>query len=164
MASMNKAKKPSQGRKKIEIKKIEAGKVFSFGHPSADSVIERYIHGRSYLDPVNNDNNPLFIQFNQNFRELEALKQVELEKAKASSGKQVSDCGNQFWWDESIEDMDLQDLEQFRVSLEGLVKNVDIKAEKMIVENSSSLQFLAVGPSGGQDCFPFADQEEFHHC
>ncbi|KAK6925243.1 Transcription factor, MADS-box [Dillenia turbinata] len=202
MASMSKTKKPSQGRRKIEIKKIEvknhqqvtfskrrvglfnkaselcvlcgaeiaiicfsqAGKVFSFGHPSTDSVIERYINGGLYLDPVNNDNNPLFIQFKQKFRELEALKQAEIGKAKGSSGQEVNDCDNQFWWDESIEDMGLQDLEQFMVSLEGLVKNVDLKAEEMILENSSSLQLSGVGPSGGQDCFPCGSVGEFHLC
>ncbi|KAK6942879.1 Transcription factor, MADS-box [Dillenia turbinata] len=207
MDSVNKIKRTSQGRRKIEIKKIElknhqqvtfskrrtglfkkagelcvlcgaeigiivfsqAGKVFTFGHPSIEAIIDRFINGRNHPESTFT-NHILFDQFNQNYTDLEALKQIELEKKKefkTDKGDQPmlgdgSDPDHQFWWDEPIEDMGVEELEQFMLSLEELKKNVDMKADKVMLETSTSQQFPGIScGSSNQDYYPPIIQGEF---
>ncbi|KAK6943735.1 Transcription factor, MADS-box [Dillenia turbinata] len=216
MDSVNKIKRTSQGRRRIEIKKIElrnhqqvtfskrtglikkagelcvlcgaeigiivfsqAGKVFTFGHLSIEAIIDGFINGRNhpestisnhipfdqfnqnytdleapkqielekkkgFINGRNHHNHILFDQFNQNLTNLEALKQIELEKKKefeTEKGDQPmlgdgSASDHQFWWDESIEDMGMKELEQFMLSLQELKKNVDMKADKVMLDTS----------------------------
>ncbi|KAK0579010.1 hypothetical protein LWI29_019653 [Acer saccharum] len=137
----NKEKKQSKGRRKIEINKISkksslnvtfskrrqglfnkacefcvlssakmaiitfspGGKTFTFGHPSADAILNRHLTGNS----------------------------TSVEG---------------FWWDEqSIESLDLEELNQYVESMEVLRKLVALKVDEMEKGSDQSLSdFLAM--------------------
>ncbi|KAI9199187.1 hypothetical protein LWI28_028989 [Acer negundo] len=130
----NKEKKQSKGRRKIEINKISkksslnvtfskrrqglfnkagefcvlsgaeiaiitfspGGKTFTFGHPSADAILNRYLTGNN------------------------------------TSGESSTNLVEGFWWDEqSIESLDLEELNQYVESMEVLRKLVALKVDEM---------------------------------
>ncbi|OVA10079.1 Transcription factor [Macleaya cordata] len=161
-------RKPSMGRQKIEIKRIEkedarqvtfskrraglfkkaselcilcgaetaiivfspAGKSFSFGHQSVETVVDRFLSGspQNYVRPTPlNDSHrgasvrDLNKQYTEVLNQLEAEKKrgVELEKMRKASR-------NQLWWESPINELGLRELEQLRASMEELKKNVAV--------------------------------------
>ncbi|KAL2513499.1 Agamous-like MADS-box protein AGL62 [Forsythia ovata] len=141
-------KKKTQGRKKIEIKKIEkmsnrqvtfskrrvglfkkaselcaqsgaeiaiivhsiGKRVFAFGHPSVDSVINRFEINGSSDDSHEWD-------YSGTYKELVA---AELEADMNNGGG--------FWWDAAVEGLELEELERYMMALEELKENVNTKA------------------------------------
>ncbi|CAI9113016.1 OLC1v1013537C1 [Oldenlandia corymbosa var. corymbosa] len=114
------------------------GKAFSFGHPSVQSTIEKYLHSE------NNPSSSSAILKTMNFteriieanrksrlhqmcKELSQLEKLledekklrnELEKARnEDKGKQ--------WWKAPIDELDLEQLSIYAKALEGLKKDVD---------------------------------------
>ncbi|OVA10080.1 Transcription factor [Macleaya cordata] len=178
-------RKPSMGRQKIEIKRIEkedarqvtfskrraglfkkaselcilcgaetaiivfspAGKSFSFGHPSVETVVDRFLSG----SPQNHVRTPtplidshrgasvrdLNKQYTEVLNQLEAEKKrgVELEKMRKASR-------NQFWWESPIDELGLRELEQLRASMEELKKNVAVRTDELLINASFSTSFL----------------------
>ncbi|MCD7472703.1 hypothetical protein HAX54_014032 [Datura stramonium] len=189
------AKKPSMGRQKIKIAKIEvknhlqvtfskrrsglfkkaselctlcgveigiivfspARKVFSFGHPNVESIIERFL---SRNDPNNNPtaNNSLHLveaHRNASVRGLnlqltQILGEVEIEKKRGESLDQMRKTSqSQYWWEAPISQLDLQELEQLKESMEDLRKNVTNQASKFMVnETANSSSFFGVNGNG----------------
>ncbi|XP_068666685.1 agamous-like MADS-box protein AGL62 [Aristolochia californica] len=184
-------RKPSMGRQKIEIKKIEnidarqvcfskrraglfkkaselcilcgaetsivvfspAGKVFSFGHPSVDSVIERF------LIPTNSRTNSLSrakalpdaSHRGATLRELsrrytELLNQVDEEKKRKIKLEQVLKAATEhkFGWEADIEGLGLHELELFRATLEEMRKKVAERAEELAIRASYSTPFFGM--------------------
>ncbi|KVI00200.1 agamous-like MADS-box protein AGL29 [Cynara cardunculus var. scolymus] len=177
--SMN---KKTKGRKKIEIKKIQApnsrqvtfskrraglfrkaselcvltgaqigifvnspgGRVFAFGHPNADLLADRYLN-QNNIDAtsttVQNYQPPLpamhLFNFNEHYvkvsRELEMeKKRRELIPAERSSGLQ--------WYEEAVEGMEVEELEQYLSSLELLKKKVVMRADELtMIKKTSTL-------------------------
>ncbi|GMQ01234.1 hypothetical protein CsSME_00047940 [Camellia sinensis var. sinensis] len=178
MVNMNTTKKTTQGRQKIEIKKIESvskrqvtfskrraglfkkaselcilsgaeiaivvkspGKrTFAFGHPSVDAVIDRYLTGTSATAEQNNC--PSVLDFNEKYAQVS--KELEAEKRRSAvieETKKVANDGG-FWWDEAVDDLGLEELEQYVAALEELKKNVSMKADElMIMKANSSMMF-----------------------
>ncbi|KAL3638511.1 hypothetical protein CASFOL_017882 [Castilleja foliolosa] len=176
-----KMKKTTQGRKKIEIKKIEnlsnrqvtfskrrvglfkkaselcilsgaeiaiivhslGKRVFSFGHPTVDAVVDRFLSGGDASGahtPVGNTRD-LNRQFSDACKELEAEKKRRdmIEEAKIAEGYSVESC----WWDEVVDGMGLDELEQYGAALEELMKNVAMRAnDLMLLKGSNSLPAL----------------------
>lgn len=62
----------------------------------------------------------------------------------------------QCWWEAPIEELNLPQLEQLKMSLEELKKNVGKQAEKMLIQSSNPPQFFAGSSSnaGGMN-LPF---------
>ncbi|KAL8541648.1 hypothetical protein ACS0TY_002783 [Phlomoides rotata] len=168
------AKKPSMGRQKIKIEKIEvknhlqvtfskrrsglfkkaselctlcgveigiivfspAKKVFSFGHPNVESIIDRFL-----ARPAPNTNDPFLIveaHRNAGLRELnqqlgQITEEVELEKKRGEnldSMRKANQC--QYWWESPIEKLGQEELEQVREAMEELKKNVNQQVAKMM--------------------------------
>ncbi|KAJ4957510.1 hypothetical protein NE237_024621 [Protea cynaroides] len=120
-----------------------AGKVFSFGHSSVNSVINRFVD-RSSIAQNNNDGSAV--------RELsrrltEVNEELETEKKK---GLMILDDQfkkeklHQFWWEEPIDKLDVNELRQVMVAMEELRKNVMKRADQMMETASSSSSFLAI--------------------
>ncbi|KAI4374310.1 hypothetical protein MLD38_012320 [Melastoma candidum] len=169
--------KPSKGRKKIEIKKIDnkssqqvtfskrrAGlfkkaselcilcgaqvaiivfspvhKVFSFGHPNADAIIERYLMG-GQLDEdlmVGEFEEALPIQaLNQQYDEV--MKELGEEKRRARnwSASGIGMGQGILWWEDVLRgDMAEDELEQYISALESLVGRVAMKAESIMMKS-----------------------------
>ncbi|KAL7125201.1 hypothetical protein ABFS83_14G101000 [Erythranthe nasuta] len=178
-------KKTTQGRKKIEIKKIEnlsnrqvtfskrrvglfkkaselcilsgaqvaiivhslGKRVFSFGHPTADSVIDRYLGGGGEARPAAAANTR---DYNKHYSdvckklEVEKKRREAIEEAKRVEGYAAAASG--LWWDDAdVEGMDLDELVQYAEALEELMKNVTMRANDfMLMRNSNSLRPVVV--------------------
>ncbi|KAH6773164.1 AGAMOUS-like 61 [Perilla frutescens var. hirtella] len=120
-----------------------AGKVFSFGHPNVESIIDRFLATRN---PTPNNNDPFHLveaQRNASVRELNLqlghiLNEVEGER-KRGEGLDSMRKANQshYWWESPINKLGLEELEQVKEAMEELKKNVNQQAEKMM--NASSV-------------------------
>ncbi|XP_057795773.1 agamous-like MADS-box protein AGL61 [Salvia miltiorrhiza] len=179
------AKKPSMGRQKIKIQKIEvknhlqvtfskrrsglfkkaselctlcgveigiivfspAGKVFSFGHPNVESIIDRYLS----RNPAPNANDPFHLmeaQRNASVRELNQqlghiLNEVEAERKRGESLDSMRKANqSHYWWESPINKLGLEELEQVKEAMEELKKNVNHQAAKLVNASATSL-FMA---------------------
>ena len=173
MVMLNKRKKQTQGRQKIEIKQIEeksnlqvtfskrrgglvkkaselsllcgaqvailafspGKKVFAFGHRDVDMVLDRYLTESSTAGELGAaSNDPQVQQWNKEYEE--ALKELEEEKKHVAMAEQWNKvCENnvnaRFWWDEPIDDMELEELEEYVRAMEELKKNVAARANEL---------------------------------
>ncbi|CAI9106679.1 OLC1v1005883C1 [Oldenlandia corymbosa var. corymbosa] len=192
MMIMNKKRKKTQGRKKIEIKKIDkvsnrqvtfskrrnglfkkasefciltgaevaimvqsSGKrLFTFGHPSVDGLIDRYVNGSSSSSSTsissrrvsnsNNTTNPTPIsaaEINAHDADYARLcQELEIEKKKLEQQEKANSKNfgsNDYWWDKPIENMGLEELEQYALALEELKKNVLTSADELALLKKS---------------------------
>ncbi|KDP37620.1 hypothetical protein JCGZ_06963 [Jatropha curcas] len=127
-------------------------KVFSFGHPSVETVIERFIA----RNPPQSSPTLQLIQAHRNasVRELnvqltQVLNQLDFEKKKGEELSQNrNDNKKEYWWEGPIEELDFTQLKQLKMSLEELKKNVAKQADKVLVQNSHAQQFFASSTSG----------------
>ena len=97
-----------------------AGRAFVFGHPTADAVIDRFL-GRdtgTISRAVVPAEQVVHGQVQRQY--LEPVGRAEVKKEEGG-----------FWWDAPIENMGLNELEQFKGSLEKLRKKVADRVEEM---------------------------------
>ncbi|KAF5799518.1 putative transcription factor MADS-type1 family [Helianthus annuus] len=190
-----KKRKTSQGRKKIEIKKIEpqnnrlvtfskrraglfkkaselciltgaqiailvnspGGHLFSFGHPSADVIIDRYLNNTSssnnsngnVLEGSNSYKLPPVMEFNQHY--IEVSKELEAEKRRREAIQESkamnSGCGL-MWYEEEVDGMAADELQQYLSSLVELKRKVLVRADELMMIKKTPL-FL--GPNVTED-------------
>lgn len=157
LITMPKKKPKGTGRKKIEIKKIEnnssrkvafskrrkgmfkkaselcrlcgaeiavivfspKGRPYSFG----DRVIDKFM--------AENDETPAVIDHTE-----------EQMNEDNSSEEMHEELG--FWWEQSIEDMDLEEIQKYKSCLEELRYNVAEKIEEMVMRRTCERDFLGV--------------------
>ncbi|XP_077233500.1 agamous-like MADS-box protein AGL61 [Tasmannia lanceolata] len=181
------ARKPSLGRQKIEIKRIQnedarqvcfskrrsglfkkaselcilceaeiaiivfspAGKVFSFGHPCVDTVLDYYLHRNTPSITLGNHFSNGTLRMNTlrelnrqcselfNRVEAERKKKIKLEEA-AKAGK-----GGGFVCGPEIEELELVELEQFKASLEELRAKVATRADEILTVEASAVTLPA---------------------
>ncbi|KAK8536117.1 hypothetical protein V6N13_027546 [Hibiscus sabdariffa] len=93
------------------------GKPFSFGHPSIESVANRFFNNNIF--PPDGNPHPLFktqqkerieqiIQhYNEATRQIDAAKEIEKTLAPLESGRETN-----FWWEAPIDRLNLQQLEE----------------------------------------------------
>ncbi|GMP35454.1 hypothetical protein CsSME_00007875 [Camellia sinensis var. sinensis] len=190
------AKKPSMGRQKIKIAKIEiknrlqatfskrrsglfkaaselctlcgveiaiivfspAGKVYSFGHPNVDSIIDQFL----IRNPPPNTTTRHLIEAhcNASVRELnlqltQVLNELEVMKRQGETFDHMRKASQrQYWWEAPIDKLGLHELEQLRSSMVELKKNVTNQANKIQVESTTNpLPFFLVNGSGIVDPF-----------
>ncbi|XP_071705956.1 agamous-like MADS-box protein AGL61 [Rutidosis leptorrhynchoides] len=175
------AKKPSLGRQKIKIAKIQtknhlqvtfskrrsglfkkaselctlcgveiaivvfspAGKVFSFGHPKVESIVDRFLT----RNPNLNTTSLHLVEAHRiasipelNMQLTHVLNELETEKKKSETlGEMRKASQSQFWWEAPIEELSLHELEQLKDSMEELKKTVAAQANKLFTENSNAI-------------------------
>ncbi|XP_055814804.1 agamous-like MADS-box protein AGL62 [Solanum dulcamara] len=189
------AKKPSMGRQKIKIAKIEvknhlqvtfskrrsglfkkaselctlcgveiaiivfspARKVFSFGHPNVESIIDRFLlRNNSNANLITNNSFHLVEAHRNasvrglNLQLTQILGEVEIEKKRGDSLDQMRKTSqSQYWWEAPINQLDLQELEQLKDSMEALKKNVTTQANKFMVNDTvNPSSFFGVDGNG----------------
>ncbi|XP_073119519.1 agamous-like MADS-box protein AGL29 [Henckelia pumila] len=205
-------KKTTQGRKKIEIKKIEnlsnrqvtfskrrvglfkkaselcilsgaevaivvhslGKRVFAFGHPTPDAVIDRFLKDMSEPGSGGEGRDSCAStaktrEFNKHYtdmcKELEAEKKrkdmIDAEKRAAEGfGYNV---GGGFWWDDPVDSMDVEELEQYMAALGELINNVTMRANDLMHAQSSNSQSAPTAAFGGvsgldvEGCSTFGD-------
>ena len=121
-----------------------AGKVFGFGgRASIDAIIDRYLAGKasgSFYNAVANQ-----IQQQQQDQEekekiLEIMKKIEIEKAKEKSLMQnKGDNSKGFWWEQPIDNLDLEELLEYKAAMEILRKNVLARADEMAAAAANNI-------------------------
>uniref|UniRef100_A0A7C8ZQV8 MADS-box domain-containing protein n=2 Tax=Opuntia streptacantha TaxID=393608 RepID=A0A7C8ZQV8_OPUST len=90
-----------------------AGKLFSFGHPSVDSVILRYLNSSS----------------SSSSSSMEGKEEITHTVINGAEKK----MSNGFWWDDPIdENLGLDELEVLKASLEGLRNRVALRFNEIL--------------------------------
>ncbi|GFP88663.1 agamous-like mads-box protein agl62 [Phtheirospermum japonicum] len=114
-----------------------AGKVFSFGHPNVESIVDRLLA----RNPAQNTNDPFHLveaQRNASVRELnlqlgQILNELEMERKRGESLDNMRKTNqSHYWWEGPVEKLGLDELEQLKDAMEELKKNVGQQATKMI--------------------------------
>lgn len=128
-------------------------KVFSFGHPNVDAVIDRYLTRA----PPQNSGTMHFIEAHRsaNVRELNAQltqisNQLDTEKKCGEELNRLRKTTQaQFWWASPIDDMNKAQLDQFKLALEELKKNVTRLADRLVIHTAANptAQFFPAGSS-----------------
>lgn len=119
-----------------------AGKVFSFGHPSVDCVVQRFIARRGgcrlYPRPASQFRvlssickTVLCMQYSKLVAQLEAEKKKKkdaLEKLVA-----VPDSGDgRRWWEKGVEEVEAHELEEYRDALEEMRRMVARRCNSLL--------------------------------
>lgn len=129
-------------------------KIFCFGHPNVDFIIDRYVRGTS-VDPqegggeegavaaaaAGDDIVPALRALNEEYDEV--LQELAREKQrgaelKASERERMGGGGGggRFWWDKPLDnDMAAEELEQYVVAIEELMQKVAMKADDMMMRS-----------------------------
>ncbi|KAK4421092.1 Agamous-like MADS-box protein [Sesamum alatum] len=101
-----------------------AEKIFAFGNPSVESVLDRFQRGGS-LPPPPPARNVDIGEYAEAVRRLEGKKEMEKSSVKETEKER------ELWWDEDFENMEVHELEEYAKALEGLRDNVVHRVEEM---------------------------------
>ncbi|XP_055814803.1 agamous-like MADS-box protein AGL62 [Solanum dulcamara] len=131
-------------------------KVFSFGHPNVDSIVNRFLT----RNPTSSSTTCQLVEAhrNANVRELNAqlteiLNQLEFEKKREVEIEKIKKAKiGQNWWESPVNELGLGELEQLKLGMEEFKKNVIKQMQKIIFEASKTPAFFLGGSSssGGQ--------------
>lgn len=97
-----------------------SGRLFSFGKPSADHVIDKFLRDAGY-----------------NHQSKEETEDMEESTELGGGG------GVKYWWEESTEGLSLEELKKYMDSLEVLRNNVAIKLEEMMMRRACERDLLS---------------------
>ncbi|XP_038904315.1 agamous-like MADS-box protein AGL62 [Benincasa hispida] len=116
-------------------------KVFSFGHPCVEALIERFVTRNP--PPSFGTLQLIEAHRNVNVRELNAqltqvLNRVEMEKKHGEELNKLRKANQVlFWWELPIGEMEMNQLEQLKASLNELKKNVTQQADQILIQTSN---------------------------
>ncbi|RDX61777.1 Agamous-like MADS-box protein AGL61, partial [Mucuna pruriens] len=109
-----------------------ADKLFCFGHPDIDTIIARYFKGTADFESTKSRGK--LVSYEEHNRQYEeSMKKLELEKKNLSQTETLAKNWNRRWWDDSIDQMTDDQLEQFMVSVYELRKKLAERAGKEIL-------------------------------
>ncbi|XLR02073.1 agamous-like MADS-box protein AGL62 [Arachis ipaensis] len=117
-------------------------KVFSFGHPNVETVMDRYLSRASTLPNLSGTLQFIEAHRNANVRDfnsrlMQVNNQLETEKQRSDHLNHFHKVAmNQFWWALPIENMSKTQLNQFRAALENLKKSVAQHVNSLFVHES----------------------------
>ncbi|KAL9170189.1 hypothetical protein ABFS82_04G128000 [Erythranthe guttata] len=113
-----------------------ANKIYSYGHPSVETLLHRYQTGGA---GGSSSAGLSIIPYSEDGRNKydEAVKKLEIVKR---SMKQESSgiSSTRFWWDEPMEGMELYELEEYVEAMEALKDNVSRRVEEMEKQKSNA--------------------------
>lgn len=127
-------------------------KIFCFGHPNVDFVIDRYVRGTT-LDSRDGDGDeegavadgdivPALRALNEEYDEVlqelarEKQRGVQLKGGERERMGVGGSDGGRFWWDKALDnDMAAEELEQYVVAVEELIQKVTMKADDMMMRS-----------------------------
>ncbi|PHT31600.1 hypothetical protein CQW23_27937 [Capsicum baccatum] len=120
----------------ILVQSLKRQRLFTFGHPSADAVIDHL--------------------------EAEKKKKENIEEDKLVNIDDNNNGG--YWWNEPIDTKGIDELEEFMVALENLKKNVTTRVDELSMLNgsSSSNSTMKIARFGAED--QFLNQVAIDYC
>ncbi|KAJ1376497.1 hypothetical protein SESBI_49894 [Sesbania bispinosa] len=108
-----------------------ADKLFCFGQPNPETILTRYLNGNADFEPTKSTGKSVsYEEHNRQYEE--AIKTLETEKKNLSeieSLAKVWDRGN--WWNEPIDEMGIDQLEQFMISINELRRKLAGRADEL---------------------------------
>ncbi|CAL5411443.1 unnamed protein product [Camellia sinensis] len=126
-------------------------RAFSFGHPCVDTVVDCFLSRNSL--PNSGSLQLAKAHCNANVSKLnlqltEALDMLEAEKKRGEElNKMRKASRDRCWWEAPVSELGLQQLEQLKVAMEDLKKNVAKQSEKIQMEESNPWRFFEAGSS-----------------
>ncbi|XP_027367484.1 agamous-like MADS-box protein AGL61 [Abrus precatorius] len=110
-----------------------ADKLFCFGEPNIDAIITRYLKGTTEFEAAKSRGKSVsYEEHNKQYEE--AMKKLELEKRKLAETETLAKVWNRVdWWNESIDEMSGDQLEQFMVSIYELRRKLAERAGELML-------------------------------
>ncbi|XVF00648.1 hypothetical protein REPUB_Repub04eG0019200 [Reevesia pubescens] len=135
------------------------GKPFCFGHPNVETILDRYLSGNPSLDKDDNSATtritPCFEEFNEERQEaLEKLQEEKKRSKEIEEEKEERKSKGEFWWDEPIDNMGVEELEAYVKAMEELKNNVTRRANELMRDVFAVATVVNAGGLGNG----FADQ------
>ncbi|PHT29749.1 hypothetical protein CQW23_30667 [Capsicum baccatum] len=125
-------------------------KVYSFGHPSVELLVDRFL-GRN-LPPPNNagrHNHLLVIHRNAGLRELnkKVMDMEETFRMEKARGESILDIrrANGGWWEAPINALNVSQLQQLMEAMKFLKQDVENEAQQLQMVSNVGLPFLTFG-------------------
>ncbi|KAK4340140.1 hypothetical protein RND71_041602 [Anisodus tanguticus] len=124
-------------------------KVYSFGHPCVDSVVDRFL---SRNPPPNNDgHNQLIVahrnasvrELNMELTNIEGI--LQMEKNQGESLQAIRRRAKGRWWEAPIEELNFPQLQQLKEALEVLKQKVEKEAQNQQMATNNAFPFLTFG-------------------
>ncbi|KAF8019095.1 hypothetical protein BT93_H3848 [Corymbia citriodora subsp. variegata] len=119
-----------------------ASKVFSFGHPEVEFIIDRFL-AQDPAPPESGECRLIEAHRNANLRDLngiltQVLEELEAERKRGEALDEMRrESQRQCWWEAPIDELGLCELEQLGGSMEELKKNVMRWINELMVESCS---------------------------
>ncbi|KAI3431013.1 MADS-box domain-containing protein [Psidium guajava] len=120
-----------------------ASKVFSFGHPEVELIIDRFLARHNPLPPDTGAHHQLFeAHRSANLWELNMiltriLDELEAERKRGEELNVMRKASHRrCWWEAPIDDLGLCELEQLRMSMEEMKRNVEKVTSKLMAGSS----------------------------
>ncbi|XP_030472552.1 agamous-like MADS-box protein AGL62 [Syzygium oleosum] len=138
-------------------------KAFSFGHPNVDTVLDRFLNGNELPQQTPGTAQLIEAHRNATICELnmqltDVLGQLEMEKKRGEELKKSLRANQEkHWWEKPIDELSVPQLEQLRVSLFELRKNVGKETEQMVIQATNGQPFFGASSSHGP-AIPFQAQ------
>ncbi|KAJ7969117.1 Agamous-like MADS-box protein [Quillaja saponaria] len=148
-------------------------KVFAFGHPCVETVIDCFLNQNPPPKPSSGTMQLIEAHRNANVRELNnqlshVLTQLDNEKKHGEELNKMKKAGQeQNWWENPIEKLNKTQLEKLKASLEDLKKKITKQADRILIQNSNPQFFtgssstnpfplpnVQAGPSGKMMVMP----------
>ncbi|KAI8541247.1 hypothetical protein RHMOL_Rhmol08G0046800 [Rhododendron molle] len=105
-----------------------AGKVFAFGSPSVDAVVDRFLAGNTSWGDSDAE---LFDGDVRRLRDEHAKVATELETEEEIDKAARGGGGGGSWWEQNLDGLGLSELEQYKAALEVLKSKVMRRADEM---------------------------------
>ncbi|PHT40749.1 hypothetical protein CQW23_19603 [Capsicum baccatum] len=134
----------------ILVPSLKRQRLFTFGHPSADAVIDRYVTGISSSSLLTSTTDEFNLQQNNQYYS-HMCKDLEAEKKKKKNIEEEKLVNI----DNNIDTKGIDELEEFMVALENLKKNVTTRVNELSMLNgsSSSNSTMKIERFGAEDQF-----------
>ncbi|KAG5610647.1 hypothetical protein H5410_021928 [Solanum commersonii] len=121
--------------------------VFSFGHPSVNLLVERFL-GRNLPQPNNDVHNQQIVarregsirELNNKLMNLEGV--FQMEKNRGESLREIRKRANGLWWESPMEELNLFQLQHLKKRLEILKQKVEKEAPMV---NNNAFPFQTIG-------------------
>ncbi|XP_043692818.1 agamous-like MADS-box protein AGL62 [Telopea speciosissima] len=139
-----------------------AGKVFSFGHHSVGSIIERFLTVNN--PPQEAARFPLVdalrgasvLELNRKYTEVVNLLETETQRAEAFNRSTTEAKQSEPWWEAPIENMGLLELHQLKICMEEINQTMTKRVEELVGKAAVTSPFLSINSMGMVDRFAAA--------
>ncbi|KAK4721459.1 hypothetical protein R3W88_011692 [Solanum pinnatisectum] len=121
--------------------------VFSFGHPSINTLVERFL-GKNLPQPNKDVHNQQIValreasicELNIKIMNLEGV--LQMEKNRGESLREIRKRANGLWWESPMEELNLFKLQDLKNALEILNQKVEKEAQMV---NNNAFPFQTLG-------------------